>query len=216
MEEVRPTRSELLERRAQIQLAQQGTDLLKRKRDALLMEFMDVVDDTMRLSEALEDNTAEAQYALTIARAVDGTVGVHSAGLASKGDIPVEVTGTKVMGVPIPVVRKIRAPQRSTLTRGYSIVGVSSRIDETAERFEQVLDVVIEYAGVETRLRRIGEEIQKTSRRVNALEQVTVPRLADQVAYIRMTLDERAREDLFRLKKVKKKIERRKREALGA
>lgn len=216
MEEVRPTRSELLERRAQIQLAQQGTDLLKRKRDALLMEFMDVVDDTMRLAGALEDNTAEAQYALTIARAVDGTVGVHSAGLASKGDVPVEVTGTKVMGVPIPVVRKIRAPQRSSLTRGYSIVGVSSRIDETAERFEQVLDVIIEYAGVETRLRRIGEEIQKTSRRVNALEQVTVPRLAEQVTYIRMTLDERAREDLFRLKKVKKKIERRKREVQNA
>lgn len=212
MEEVRPTRSELLERRSQIKLAQQGTDLLKRKRDALLMEFMDVIDDTVRLSDDLQTRTAEAQYALTIARAVDGGVGVHSAGLASRSEVPVEVTGTKVMGVPIPVVRKIQTPVRSSLTRGYSIVGVSSRVDETAEHFELVLDTVIEYAGVETRLRRIGEEIQKTSRRVNALEQITVPRLVEQVAYIRMTLDERAREDLFRLKKVKKKIERRKRE----
>jgi V/A-type H+-transporting ATPase subunit D len=212
VEEVRPTRSELLERRSQIKLAQQGTDLLKRKRDALLMEFMDVIDDTVRLSDQLQSRTAEAQYALTIARAVDGGVGVHSAGLASKSEVPVEVTGTKVMGVPIPVVRKIQTPVRNSLTRGYSIVGVSSRVDETAEHFELVLDTVIEYAGVETRLRRIGEEIQKTSRRVNALEQITVPRLVEQVAYIRMTLDERAREDLFRLKKVKKKIERRKRE----
>lgn len=194
----------------QIRLAEQGMDLLKRKRDALLLEFMDVVDDTLRLSEALEDRTAEAQYSLTIARAVDGPVAVHSAALATRGGVPVEVTGTKVMGVPVPVVTKTVVPLRTSLTRGYSVVGVSSRIDETAERFERVLDTMIEYAGVESRLRRIGEEIQKTSRRVNALEQITIPQLAEQVAYIRMTLDERAREDLFRLKKVKRKIARRK------
>lgn len=87
---------------------------------------------------------------------------------------------------------------------------MSSRIDETADKFERVLDVIIEYADIETRLKRLGEEIQKTNRRVNALEQITIPQLHDQVAYIRMTLDERAREDMFRLKKVKKKIERKK------
>ena len=87
---------------------------------------------------------------------------------------------------------------------------MSSRIDETADKFERILDVIIEYADIETRLKRLGEEIQKTNRRVNALEQITVPALREQVAYIRQTLDERAREDLFRLKKVKKKIERKK------
>jgi len=90
------------------------------------------------------------------------------------------------------------------------VVGVSSRVDHTAEKFEVMLDGLIDYAGKETRLRRVGEEIQKTSRRVNALEQVRLPNLSEQVAYIRQTLDERAREDLFRLKKVKKKIERKK------
>jgi V/A-type H+-transporting ATPase subunit D len=210
MEEVRPTRSELLERRGQIQLAQQGMDLLKQKRDALLIEFMSVMDETLRLSGLLQKATAEAQYSLAVAKSVDGNVSVRSVGMATKGDISVDMTGTKIMGISVPVVTKGESPMRSSFTRGYSITGVSSRIDESADKFERILDVIIEYADIETRLKRLGEEIQKTNRRVNALEQITVPALREQVAYIRQTLDERAREDLFRLKKVKKKIERKK------
>jgi V/A-type H+-transporting ATPase subunit D len=210
MEEVRPTRSELLERRSQIQLAQQGMDLLKQKRDALLIEFMSVMDETLRLSSQLQKATAEAQYSLAVAKSVDGNVAVRSVGMATKGDISVDMTGTKIMGISVPVVTKGESPVRSSFTRGYSITGVSSRIDETADKFERILDVIIEYADIETRLKRLGEEIQKTNRRVNALEQITVPSLKEQVNYIRQTLDERAREDLFRLKKVKKKIERKK------
>jgi V/A-type H+/Na+-transporting ATPase subunit D len=210
MEEVRPTRSELLERRSQIQLAEQGMDLLKQKRDALLIEFMSVMDETLRLSSSLGKTVATAQYSLAIAKSVDGNVSVRSAAMATKGDILVDMTGTRIMGVSVPVVTKSVSPVRSSFTRGYAITGISSRIDETADAFERILDVIIEYADIETRLKRLGEEIQKTNRRVNALEQVTVPQLKEQVAYIRMTLDERAREDLFRLKKVKKKIERKK------
>jgi V/A-type H+-transporting ATPase subunit D len=212
MEEVRPTRAELLERREQIQLAQQGMDLLKQKRDALLIEFMGVMDETLRLSESLQKSVSEAQYSLAVAKAVDGTVALRSAGMATKGEIVVDMTGTKIMGVSVPVVTKGESPVRSSFTRGYSVTGVSSRVDESADKFERILDVIIEYADIETRLKRLGEEIQKTNRRVNALEQVTVPQLTEQVAYIRQTLDERAREDLFRLKKVKKKLEDKKAE----
>ncbi len=216
MEEVRPTRAELLERRGQIQLAQQGMDLLKQKRDALLIEFMGVMDETLRLSESLQKSVSEAQYSLAVSKAVDGTVALRSAGMATKGEIVVDMTGTKIMGVSVPVVTKGESPIRSSFTRGYAVTGVSSRVDETADKFERILDVIIEYADIETRLKRLGEEIQKTNRRVNALEQVTVPQLREQVAYIRQTLDERAREDLFRLKKVKAKIERKKRDAQTA
>ncbi len=210
MEEVRPTRSELLERRAQIGLAVQGMDLLKQKRDALLIEFMSVMDETLRLSGSLQKAVSDAQYSLAVAKSVDGNVSVRSVAMATKGEVTIDMTGTKIMGVSVPVVTKGRSPVRSSFTRGYSITGVSSRIDESADRFEKILDVIIEYADIETRLKRLGEEIQKTNRRVNALEQITVPGLKEQVAYIRQTLDERAREDLFRLKKVKKKIERKK------
>lgn len=213
MEEVRPTRAELLERKQQITLAEQGMDLLKQKRDALLMEFMGVMDETLRLSDALQKSVSEAQYSLAVTKAVDGSVAVKSTALATTGEVVVEMTGTKIMGVPVPVVTKGDSPIRSPFTRGYAVTGVSSRVDEAADKFERILDVIIEYADIETRLKRLGEEINKTNRRVNALEQVTVPALKDQVAYIRMTLDERAREDLFRLKKVKKKIETKKRAA---
>lgn len=213
MEEVRPTRAELLERRSQIALAQQGMDLLKQKRDALLLEFMGVMDETLRLSDSLQKTVSEAQYSLAVAQAVDGVVALRSAGLATRGEIVVDMTGTKIMGVSVPVVTKGDSPIRSSFTRGYSVTGVSSRVDETADKFERVLDVIIEYADIETRLKRLGEEINKTNRRVNALEQVTIPSLREQVGYISQTLDERAREDLFRLKKVKKKIENKKKAA---
>jgi V/A-type H+-transporting ATPase subunit D len=185
-------------------------DLLKQKRDALLIEFMSVMDETLRLSGSLQKAVADAQYSLAVAKSVDGNVSVRSVAMATKGEVTIDMTGTKIMGVSVPVVTKGRSPMRSSFTRGYSITGVSSRIDESADRFEKILDVIIEYADIETRLKRLGEEIQKTNRRVNALEQITVPGLKEQVAYIRQTLDERAREDLFRLKKVKKKIERKK------
>lgn len=210
MEEVRPTRAELLDRKQQIALAQQGMDLLKQKRDALLIEFMGVMDETLRLSESLQKNVGEAQYALAVAKAVDGTVAVRSAGLATSGAITIDMVGAKIMGVSVPVVTKGVSPVKTSFTRGYAVTGVSSRVDEAADKFEKILDVIIEYADIETRLKRLGEEINKTNRRVNALEQVTVPALNEQVSYIRQTLDERAREDLFRLKKVKAKIEKKK------
>jgi V/A-type H+/Na+-transporting ATPase subunit D len=215
VEEVRPTRAELLERRSQIALAQQGMDLLKQKRDALLLEFMGVMDETLRLSDSLQKTVSEAQYSLAVAQAVDGVVALRSAGLATTGEVVIDMTGTKIMGVSVPVVTKGDSPIKSSFTRGYAVTGVSSRVDETADKFERVLDVIIEYADIETRLKRLGEEINKTNRRVNALEQVTVPALREQVSYISQTLDERAREDLFRLKKVKKKIESKKRAASG-
>ncbi len=210
MEEVRPTRTELLQRRAQISLADQGKDLLKQKRDALLIEFMSVMDETLRLSTELEKATSEAQYALALAKAVDGTVAVKSVSFVTKGEVSVEMSGTKIMGVSVPVVTKGESPLRTSFKRGYSVTGVTSRIDESAEKFEKICDVIIESADIETRLKRLGEEISKTNRRVNALEQVFIPQLKEQVNYIRMTLDERAREDLFRLKKVKASLEKKK------
>jgi len=215
MEEVRPTRAELLERKQQIALAQQGMDLLKQKRDALLIEFMSVMDETLRLSESLQKTVSEAQYSLAVAKAVDGTVTLRSAGLATHGEVVVDMSGTKIMGVAVPVVTKGESPLRTSFTRGYAVTGISSRVDETADKYERILEVIIEYADIETRLKRLGEEINKTNRRVNALEQVTVPALREQVSYISQTLDERAREDLFRLKKVKKKIESKKAAQVG-
>src|SRR5450759_273622 len=110
----------LLDRRSQIALAEQGMDLLKQKRDALLIEFMSVMDETLRLSGSLQKTTQEAQYALAIAQSVDGTVSLRSAALATTGEITIDMTGTKIMGVSVPVVTKGESPVKSSFTRGYS------------------------------------------------------------------------------------------------
>jgi len=211
MERVKPTRSELLFRRQQIKLASQGMDLLKKKRDALLREFLPIIDETMRLSLQLERSTADAQEALAMASSVDGKSVLQSVSFATKGEVQVDISGTHVMGVPIPVIRKAETTSRTELERGYSVTGVSSRIGQTASKFEEIIDTMIESADIETRLRRLGEELEKTNRRVNALENVVIPELEAQVKFIFSSLDERAREDHFRLKKVKKKIIERKR-----
>lgn len=210
MERVKPTRSELLFRRQQIKLAAQGMDLLKKKRDALLREFLPIIDETMRLSLQLERSTADAQEALAMARAVDGRSVLQSVSFATKGEVQVDISGTHVMGIPIPVIRKAETTRKTELERGYSVTGVSSRIGQTASKFEEIIDTMIESADIETRLRRLGEELEKTNRRVNALENVVIPELEAQVKFIFSSLDERAREDHFRLKKVKKKILERK------
>lgn len=210
MEEVRPTRAELLDRRGQIVVAEQGMELLKSKRDALMLEFMSVIDETLRLSGLLTDSLMKAQYAIELARAIDGESTVHSAALASKGEVLMEIDGRRVMGVAVPVVKRGPRPERDSFNRGYSPTGVSSHISEAAEQFEAAIAAILEYAEIETRLKRLGEEITKTNRRVNALEQIRIPELKEQVAYISQTLDERSREELFRLKKVKKNIERKK------
>ncbi len=215
MEEVSPTRTELLQKKLQIALADQGKDLLKEKRDALLIEFMAVMDSVLRSSRELEKIAAEAHYALTMAKAVDGLITVKSASFATRGEILVDIKGSYIMGVPIPEIGK-KSVTRSLMGRGYSLAGVSSRIDEAAEKFERQLDTIIQIASIETRLRRLGEEIQKTRRRVNALEHIVIPALREQLKYIQMTLEERAREDLFRLKKVKKALEQKKEAAISS
>ncbi len=211
MEEIHTTRSELLVRKRQIELAEQGRDLLKKKRDALLIEFMSIMDLALQASEKLQKVATEASYALAVAKAVDGVVNLKSAALATRGEVTIDISGSYIMGVPVPEVER-KTVSRSALTRGYSITGVSSRIDEVAERFEVEVSTIIEIAAVETKLRRLGAEIQKTRRRVNALDYVVIPNLAEQVKFIQMALDERAREDLFRLKKVKKALETKKKE----
>jgi len=205
MEQVRATRAELLAKKNQIELAQQGRDLLKEKRNALLQALMKTAEQVMRSSDELEAQVGEATATLALAEAVDGREAVCSAALAAQGHVNLTVTGANIMGVPVPVIEQ-KSVGRGPLDRGYSIASVSGRIEATAEAFETVLDLVIVLADSEMRLRRLAEEIGRTTRRVNALDNVLLPRLRAQQTYIQMMLEEREREDLFRLKRVKVKL----------
>lgn len=214
-EAVKPTRMELIRKREQIRLAEQGRDLLREKMDALVREFFRVMNDVSASREQLERTARLADRSLLIAQAVDDPVALKSASFATKRQVMLEIEGRSIMGVPIPVIEK-RSFSLSVLERGYSPIGISGRIDEVAERFQEELDLIVGLAETETTLRRIGHEILMTRRRVNALEQVMIPELYRQTKYIKITIEEREREDLFRLKKVKRLLERRKKESRAA
>jgi V/A-type H+-transporting ATPase subunit D len=208
MEQVKATRAELLAKKSQIGLARQGRDLLKEKRNALMRELMRITEQVMGSSAELEQSVGEAMLALAVAEALDGPEAVRSAAFAAGGQFTLNVTGANIMGVPVPVIEQ-KSVTRNPLNRGYNLSTVSSRIEATAEAFEALLDLTIEVAESEMRLRRLAEEIGRTTRRVNALDNVLLPRLETQRDYIQMVLEEREREDLFRLKRVKMKLERR-------
>ena len=213
MEQVNPTRMELIKKNAQIKLAEQGRDLLREKMDALIQEFFHIMDSVSKSRVELESVANSAQRSLLTALAVDDSVTLKSASFATRKGLFIDIKGKNIMGVPVPVLEKKRV-SKSVLERGYSIIGVSGRIDEAAEKFEMELDLIIGLAETETSLKRLGGEIQITRRRVNALEQIMIPELKKQKKYIKNAIDEREREDLFRLKKVKKIIERKKKAAI--
>jgi len=212
MEQVRPTRMELMRLRAQIRLAEQGRDLLRQKMDALIQEFFKILSTVSDSRGELEQVSQAADLALMLAEATDDPITLRSASFATRRSITVDITGKNIMGVPVPVIEKKRV-SKSMLERGYGIITTSARIDETAERYELELDLLIKLAEIETAMRRLGAEIQMNRRRVNALEQILIPELQGQAKYIENAIEEREREDLFRLKKVKSIIEKKKKKA---
>ena len=209
MEQVKPTRMELMKKKAQIKLAEQGRDLLREKMDALIGEFFKILSSVSDSRDELEQVSRAADLALLIAEATDDPVTLASAAFATRRSIMVGITGKNIMGVPVPVIEKKRV-SKNMLERGYGIIATSARIDETAERYEVELDLLIKLAESETAMRRLGSEIQMNRRRVNALEQILIPELKSQAKYIKNAIEEREREDLFRLKKVKSILEKKK------
>lgn len=211
MRKVSVTRMELLARKAQITLARQGRDLLEQKRTALMKEFLRIADTVMERSDVLQQAAANARQALAWADAFAGTEAVQSAALASRTELPLQVSSVSVMGVKVPHIEQKRV-SRSVLGRGYSIVGTSITIDEAAAAYEIEVDSIIQLAESELRLTRLAFEIQRTSRRLNALEHLLIPRLEAERDFIQMALDERERSDHFRLKLVKRILERKRTE----
>lgn len=202
MEQVTATRSELLARRSRLEFARRGRDLLEDKRDQLMAEFRKVADLVLSGEGTLEHAAAAARRSLAMAEAFDGPDAVASAAVVGATGIPVEARPVFIMGVRIADI-EYEPVRRSLLDRGYGLTGTSARIDRTAELFETELELVLELAATELRLRRLVDEIGIATRRVNALENIVIPELERETASIQSILDEREREDRFRLKRAK-------------
>lgn len=208
MEQVTSTRTELLLRTAQLALAAQGRDLLEQKRDQLMEEFRKVADVTLRGSDELARAAADTRRAVDIAEAFDGPDQLASAANASGRELVLDVSASSIMGVRVADITYAPVGRPAT-GRGYSLAGSTPRIDAVAERVEAEVELLLEIAALELRLRRLADEIGKTARRINAIELVVIPRLVAERNLIQSVLDERERQDRFRLKRIKDRSRRR-------
>jgi V/A-type H+-transporting ATPase subunit D len=204
--DVKPTRKNLMAIEDRIELSERGHDTLEKKRDGLIMEFMDILDQAQDVRSNLEDNYELAQQNINMARAMEGDVAVRGAAAALKEHPELTTQSKNIMGVVVPQIESTKV-KKSLDQRGYGLVGTSARIDEAADAYEELLETVILAAEVETAMKKMLDEIEKTKRRVNALEFKLLPELHEAQEYIEQKLEEQEREEIFRMKKIKAKKE---------
>jgi V/A-type H+/Na+-transporting ATPase subunit D len=201
--DVKPTRSELLKIKKQIKLAKSGYSLLKKKRDGLILEFFEILKKAKSLRQEMVDEYKIALGKINIARALEGDLKIKSIAMAIH-DIPdVKLTTKNIMGVKVPKIESSEI-QKAFMNRGYGVYS-SSSIDEAAAAYEKVVEKIIIAAEVETSMRKLLNEIEKTKRRVNGLEFVVIPGLGRQKGFISLRLEEMERENTFRMKRIKGK-----------
>jgi len=203
-EDVKPTRSELQNLKKKIKLAQFGHNLLQKKRDGLILEFFKILKEAKTLRKEMTEAYKKAYTELNQARVVVGDVYLESLALAVKNDPKVKLEEKNIMGV---IVQKISSEKivKEFMQRGYGTLGVSSAVDSAAFQYEKVVEYIVKSAEIETAMKKLLDEIEKTKRRVNALEFEVIPKLTSQKSFIQMRLDEIERENVFRMKRIKKK-----------
>jgi V/A-type H+-transporting ATPase subunit D len=204
--DVKPTRKNLMAIEDRIELSERGHDTLEKKRDGLIMEFMDILDQAQDVRSEVDENYERAQQNINMARAMEGDVAVRGAAAALKEHPEITTQSKNIMGVVVPQIESTKV-KKSLDERGYGLVGTSARIDEAADAYEELLETVILAAEVETAMKKMLDEIEKTKRRVNALEFKLLPELHEAQEYIEQKLEEQEREEIFRMKKIKAKKE---------
>ena len=196
-ETIKPTRSELFRVRKRAKLARKGHDLLKKKQDALLLEFFRLLKESRERHDALQSAYLDADRRMREARALESDLRIRAAALAVAEGAPARNAVRNVAGVRVPEIRRepgVRAgPVADTLL-----------IQDLGLRYGVVVDRVLEAAARETALRRVLAEIKRVKRRSLALEKILIPRLQSQESRIRLELEERGREEFVRLKKRKR------------
>jgi len=198
---------ELLRLRQRRELVAKGISILTSKRDALLAEFRGAVGEVRELRKALSDNIISAQRALTIAEAVEPASTIMTQSLSAQRKITFDVSLKNVWGVKIPSI-EFPDLRRDPFERGSAPGFRDPSVDEAAQLFEDALGGLMKSAVAEHRLLSIGGAIRAATRRVNALERKVAPEIKKGIETIMTNLEEKAREETFRLKRYKSLRER--------
>ncbi|SHE51901.1 V-type ATP synthase subunit D [Clostridium fallax] len=207
---VNPTRMELSRLKKRLSTATRGHKLLKDKQDELMRQFINLVKYNNKLREDVEGELQLSLKDFVMARAVMSSEFLEEAISYPKESISVEVGNKNIMSVNVPMMnfkRQLEEDEGSIYPYGFA--NTSAELDDALAKLYAILPKLLELAEVEKSCQLMADEIEKTRRRVNALEYMTIPQLQETIKYIRMKLDENERGALTRLMKVKSMIEQR-------
>ena len=201
--QINPTRMELTRLKKKLVTAKRGHKLLKDKRDELMRQFLNLVRENRELREKVEARLAEANKNFVLARAGMSQEALNVAMMTPKQEVYLDVGSRNVMSVDIPVFSyKTRTSDPNDIY-SYGFAFTSSDLDDAVKSLADLLPDMLRLAEVEKSCQMMAIEIEKTRRRVNALEHVMIPETQATIKYITMKLDENERSSQVRLMKVK-------------
>lgn len=198
-----PTRMELTRLKKKLVTAVRGHKLLKDKRDELMRQFLDLAKENMELRKAVEEGIRKANANFVTAKASMPEEALHTALMAPKQEVYLEAERKNVMSVEIPVFEYRTRTADPNDIYSYGFAFTSGDLDDAVRSLADVLPQMMELAEKEKACQLLAAEIEKTRRRVNALEHVMIPETRESIRYITMKLDENERSSQIRLLKVK-------------
>ncbi len=201
MENIVPTKSNLMSAQNSLEFSLKGYELLDKKRNVLIREVMSYLDRAKSLQNKINETFETAYDALRKANLTLGISTVEDIALAIPEAIEHEIKFKSVMGVEIPEI----SYKFQKIEPHYSMIKSNSAMDLAYEKFNEVKYLIFELAEVENSIYKLAVEIKKTQKRANALENIQIPKFTLIVKSISEVLEEKEREDFFRLKIVKKK-----------
>ena len=203
---VTPTRMVLNQLKGRLKTARRGHKLLKDKRDELMRQFMDVVKRNKQLRLRVEEGLTAAFASQQVAAAIMSPEMLEQALLYPRQSVELDMTFQNIMSVNVPRYRFRTKNSDPSEVYPYGFAQTSGELDDALDRLARVFEDMLELAQVEKTMQLLAEEIEKTRRRVNALEYVMIPELESNIKYISMKLEENENATKVRLHKVKEMV----------
>ena len=204
---VNPTRMALSELKLRLVTAKRGHKLLKDKQDELMRQFINLIKENKKLRVEVEKELSDSFKSFLLASATMSPLFLESAISFPKAKIALEMKLKNIMSVNVPEMKFVKEEAEGGIFP-YGFVQTSAELDDTVVKLQKVLDSLLSLAEIEKSCQLMADEIEKTRRRVNALEYSTIPNLEETVKDIRMKLDENERATITRLMKVKQMLQK--------
>lgn len=201
--DISPTKSNLDEVKDSLELAREGYELLDKKRTVLIQEMMERIDEAKKIQSEINEYFYEAYQALQEVDITQGIKTVEEIGTGIDFIDSLKIRTYSVMGVEIPEVEHVS----EEITPRYSFFRTNLALDRAFKNFKRVISLITKLAEIETSVYRLATSIKKTQKRTNALDNLMIPRYEETVKFIQDTLEEKEREEFYRIKKFKEKKE---------